>query len=101
MVRFINARRGYATIPPFVASLKNAASASAKSAEASPESINSLVAFYKRLPKGLPTATETYGSGLIGNYRAKYSNTGAPLLHAGLLIFGVGYFVSYHCHLSK
>ena len=102
-------RRGYATaarslIPPNVA----AGAPTAAAADAAPAlgaELKPIVSLYRGLPKGNAAADPAkLSEGLFVSYRNKHfqngKETGAPLLHVILLVFGVGYTMAYNSHLS-
>ncbi|KAL7751475.1 hypothetical protein RI367_002933 [Sorochytrium milnesiophthora] len=64
-----------------------------------------LVRLYKGLPKGpAPYPATEVRDGPLAGYRNKHfqpgRETGAPLLHVILIIFGIGYTMAYTSHLS-
>ncbi|CAO3667088.1 unnamed protein product [Rhizopus stolonifer] len=92
-------RRAYSTktlIPP------NVAAATKVSGASNNASINSLVSFYKTLPKGTVEAAKP--SGPWGKYKARYIDgdnaSVTPLLHLIFGVFAVGYTIDYHFHLK-
>ena len=104
-------RRGYATvarsmIPPNVAAGSSASAAGgAAAAPALGAELKPIVSLYRGLPKGHATSDPSkLTEGLFVGYRNKHfqngKETGAPLVHIILLVFGVGYTMAYNAHLS-
>ncbi|ORZ41496.1 mitochondrial F1-F0 ATP synthase subunit F of fungi-domain-containing protein [Catenaria anguillulae PL171] len=99
------ARRAYSTrsfIPPNVAATPAAGAGS--SAQLGAE-LKPIVSLYRNLPKGNATSDPSkLTEGFFVNYRNKHfqngKETGAPLVHVILLVFGVGYTMAYHSHLK-
>ncbi|KAI9179397.1 hypothetical protein H9P43_004716 [Blastocladiella emersonii ATCC 22665] len=101
-------RRTYATaarsfIPPNVAAAP-AAGAADSTAELGAE-LKPIVSLYRNLPKGNAAQDPSkLTEGFFVNYRNKHfqngKETGAPLAHVILLVFGIGYTMAYHSHLS-
>ncbi|KAJ3354721.1 hypothetical protein GGF32_007024 [Allomyces javanicus] len=100
------ARRAYATrsfIPPNVAAQPTASTAAAQPALGA--ELKPLVSLYRGLPKGnAPQDPSVLTEGLLVGYRNKHfqngKESGAPLAHVILLVFGVGYTMAYHSHLK-
>ncbi|KAI0592805.1 mitochondrial F1-F0 ATP synthase subunit F of fungi-domain-containing protein [Biscogniauxia sp. FL1348] len=89
------ARRGLSTlIPPKVASPNAIGTA--------PDALRMkrVVNFYEKLPRG--PAPEYEATGILGRYQAKHfgkNPTIKPVIHAVLLVFAVGYPMTYYFHL--
>ncbi|KAB8298223.1 hypothetical protein EYC80_001960 [Monilinia laxa] len=61
-----------------------------------------VVSFYEKLPRG--PAPEVQAKGLLGRYQAKYfgkNPSAAPIIHALVVLVGIGYAQNYYFHLRK
>ncbi|KAK4185929.1 mitochondrial F1-F0 ATP synthase subunit F of fungi-domain-containing protein [Podospora australis] len=91
---FVTRRALSTLIPPKVAS--------PKAIGAAPDAVRMqrVVNFYSKLPRG--PAPEVKPTGLLGRYQAAYfgkNESGAPIIHAILLVLGTGYGINYYFHL--
>ncbi|KAI5477889.1 hypothetical protein MNV49_005782 [Pseudohyphozyma bogoriensis] len=73
------------------------------SAQATAARMGKVVEFYSKLPKGsLPKSSP--GLNPIARYKAKYfegpNASGAPLVHAIVGLFFIGYTIDYQMHLK-
>ena len=84
-------------IPPKIAS------AQALSSSGTAARMQRVVEFYSKLPKG-PAPKASPGLNPFARYKARYMDgenaSGAPLFHAMLGLFLVGYTIEYNMHLK-
>ncbi|KAJ3892552.1 mitochondrial F1-F0 ATP synthase subunit F of fungi-domain-containing protein [Lentinula edodes] len=77
-------------VPPKIATPKSVSGGSG-------DGLGPLVNFYSKLPKGAATARI---SGIKGRFFNGANASGAPLLALIGGLFGIGYTIDYHMHLS-